>query len=291
MPNQSVVVSRIAVILVIAFATAHAQVPSTQPRSFDAISIKPDKAGSAIVGQAPNGEAIITSRTMIHTPPDGFSATNMNAKLLIANAYGIKDNLITGGPDWLGTTGYDIEAKVTSFDSLDVHQLTKDQRNQMLQVLLADRFHLIFHNETKEAIVYELTLAKGGSKLKQSMPAGTQQQSSPAATVTGSGTPSAPMIRMAPGQLSAQGMFTAQLVDILSRQLQRNVVDKTGLAGKYDVTLQYTPDTSSGSSDSSDATGPSIFNALREQLGLKLDSAKGSVQSFVIDHIDKPSEN
>lgn len=300
MTNSRIALHILAASFVVISASAHSQAPASatanaKPLAFDAISIKPDNANTGVTNQVVNGEAVISSRSMIRNLPDGFIASNINAKTLISNAYGIKDDLITGGPDWISSTGYDIDAKVTSFDSPDVHQLTRDQHNQMLQSLLADRFHLVVHNETKDAPIYELTLAKGGPKLVESKPSDTPPQGSPAvppgAVVKTFGAPiSGPLIRMMPGQFSAQAMSVAQLADMLSRQLHRTVIDRTGLTGKYDITLKYTPDSSPASADAADA-GPSIFTALQEQLGLKLDASKGPVKTLVIDHIERPSEN
>jgi uncharacterized protein (TIGR03435 family) len=238
-----------------------------------------------------NGEPVMTVRMMMRNTPDGFTAANMNVKSIIANAYQTKQNSITGGPDWISTDRYDFEAKVTSFDPPNTHELTTDQRNQMLQSLLADRFHLAVHNETKEAPIYELTLAKGGSKLKPSTASNSTQQ---VPLPSGSLPPGAPvkrpiMMRQGPGTISSSNMTTAQLADSLSNQLHRPVVDKTGLTGTYDISLQYTPDNTPA--DAPNANGPALFTALQEQLGLKLDSTKGPVTNLVIDHIEPPSEN
>ncbi len=138
---------------------------SVKPLVFDAISIKPDNGGTSV-----NNQGMISSRVMMRNPPDGFSAANVNVRQLIANAYDVKEDQISGGPDWVGSKGYDIDAKVTGTDPSDPHQLSKAQRSQALQALLADRFKLALHTETKEASIYALTVAKSGPKLQESKP-------------------------------------------------------------------------------------------------------------------------
>lgn len=278
----------LATTLALAQTAATAATPA-KPLAFDVISIKPDK-GTSVSNQMLNGEPVISVRMMMRNLPDGFSAANMNVKSIIASAYQTKQNSILGGPDWISTDRYDIEAKVTSFDPPSAHELTTDQRNQMLQSLLVDRFHLAVHNETKEGPIYELTLAKGGPKLKPA----DDVPPPPAAGASSDLPPGAPvkrpiMMRQGPGNVSSRQMSTAQLADSLSTLLHRPVVDKTGLTGKYDITLQYTPDNTPA--DAPNANGPTVFTALQEQLGLKLDSAKGPVTTLVIDHIEPPSEN
>jgi len=261
--------------------------PTTaKPLAFDAISIKPDSGGTHFTGQIVNGEAIISSQSMFRNTPDGINYANVTAKALIATAYNIKGDQISGGPDWVGSAGFDIQAKVTSFDPPDSHQLTKDQRSQMLQSLLADRFKLAIHYETKEAPVYELTIAKGGPKLHEAKPGDTY----PNGPKGPDGISHAGMIMFnGPGQFTAQAVPTSNIADFLAPTLHQQVIDKTGLTGKYDFTLQFTPDNIPA--DSPNADGPTIFTAVQEQLGLKLESTKGPVKTLVIDHIDPPSDN
>ena len=261
--------------------------PTTaKPLAFDAISIKPDSGGTHLTSQIVNGEAIISSQSMFRNTPDGINYANVTAKALIATAYNIKGDQISGGPDWVGSAGFDIQAKVTSFDPPDSHQLTKDQRSQMLQSLLADRFKLAIHYETKEAPVYELTIAKGGPKLHEAKPGDTY----PNGPKGPDGISHAGMIMFnGPGQFTAQAVPTSNIADFLAPTLHQQVIDKTGLTGKYDFTLQFTPDNIPA--DSPNADGPTIFTAVQEQLGLKLESTKGPVKTLVIDHIDPPSDN
>jgi len=253
--------------------------------AFDVVSIKPNKSDAGWV------------KTMYK--PDGYSATNISLKMLILAAYGIKEDQLSGLPSWAESARYDIDAKVADPDVAEWQRLKNDQRRIMLPPLLADRFKLTVHNETKTLPIYELVVAKGGSKLKEATPGDTYANGfkGPDGVAKGG------MMRMSPGQLTAQGVPMTSLVNMLSQQLHRTVVDKTGLTGKYDIALQWTPDEGSdpmfkGTDGSQlraaslpDDSGPSIFTAVQEQLGLKLQSAKGPVETFVIDHVEMPSEN
>ena len=150
----------------------------------------------------------------------------------------------------------------------------------MLQPFLAERFQLKFHRETQVRPVYQLVVAKGGLKLKPSPPAA-------------AGEASQPKMRMKRGELSAQRFPMPLLVQWLSLHAGRTVVDKTGAAGTYDFELQWSNDPGSasapgGQEESAQGTSPSLFTALQEQLGLKLEPAKGPVETLVIDNVQKP---
>jgi len=188
-------------------------------------------------------------------------------------------------------------------------QLSREEREKqfmlMLQSLLADRFKLTFRQETKELAVYALTVAKNGPMLHQTpVTPGDSALSDP-------GPPGASLrrggIQMRRGELIANGVALDRFADVLSRILGRMVVDKTSLKDLYEFTLNWTPEEGQGpmipgtgdpgagalSKDAAppDATGPTIFTALQEQLGLKLESQKGPVDTIVIEHVEKPSQN
>jgi uncharacterized protein (TIGR03435 family) len=252
---------------------------------FDVVSVKPNKSDNGMM--------------RIMFKPDGYSATNVSMKLLIQTAYGIREDLISGGPGWVESARYDFDAKVAGPDVDALKKLTPEQRRSMLQPALAERFKLKVHTETKQLPVFELSVTKGGPKLKEASPDDTYQNG-----IKGpDGTARAGLMRTGPGQLTAQGVPMSSLVNVLSQQLRQTVIDKTGLKGKYDVELNWTADHGSEpmfkGTDSSpqradaapDSSGPSIFTALQEQLGLKLQSAKGPVEALVIDHVEMPSEN
>jgi uncharacterized protein (TIGR03435 family) len=260
--------------------TADVKVPA-----FDVVSVKPNKSDSGMV--------------RIMAKPDGYSASNVSLKMLIQSAYGIRQDLISGAPSWADSARFDIDAKVAGSDVDALKNLSPEQRRIILQPLLADRFKVKVHIEIKQLPVYELVLAKGGSKLKEATPGDTYANG-----IKGfDGVGHAGMMRTGPGQLTAQGVPMTSLANMLSQQLHRTVLDKTGLTGKYDLELTWTPEQGAdpmfkGSEASPqrgdaapDSSGPSIFTALQEQLGLRLQSSKGPVETIVIDHVEMPSEN
>jgi uncharacterized protein (TIGR03435 family) len=154
----------------------------------------------------------------------------------------------------------------------------------MLRKLLADRFKLTFHREQKDFSIYALTIAKGGSKLRES----TAPPDEPSQLIN----------RVFPGriQLPARNATMAQFVSMMQRAvLDRPVVDRTGLGGKYDFDLEWTPDETQfdgqGPPASPDSTAPDLFAALQRQLGLRLEATKGPVEVLVIDKVERPTAN
>lgn len=219
-----------------------------------------------------------------------FTARNVALKMLMQyDAYGIPQQRIFGGPKWVDSARFDIEAKPDSSVADELQKLGLEQRHlqmqAMFQQLLADRFKLVVHWETRDLPVYSLVAAKSGPALqKTTLPEGGSEISS------------------GDGRLTAKGVSMEELCKVLtgdlSRDIGRVVIDKTGIAGRYDVALKWTPETdgaapNSGGDGSATApdSGPSIFTAIQEQLGLKLESAKGPVQVLVIDHVEMPQEN
>jgi uncharacterized protein (TIGR03435 family) len=256
--------------------------PSVHPPDFDVISVKVNKSGGGI---------------RIMNTPDGFLATNVPLKFVIGSAYAVRDDLISGVSGWADSGRYDITAKVAAADVPTLKKLTAGQRAAMLQPLLTDRFKLKAHYETKTLPVYELVLSNRGSKLHQAVPGDTYPNG-----IKGPDGSGARGMMMMSGKITAQAVPIASLINVLSRQLQRTVVDKTGLTGKYDFILQWAPEQGEGTvlaagldaktpQPASDSSGPSIFTALEEQLGLKLVPAMGPVKIVIVDHIEKPSEN
>ena len=185
------------------------------------------------------------------------SLTMLNQPLrnLITYAYDLRAFQLSGAPGWIETDRFDVLAK-----SQDGPALAREKA----RALLAERFGLTVHHETKEQTVYLLTLAKGGSRMKVSADTGPQRG----------------IYREGAGQ--AQGF--AATTAVLAGMTDRAVIDKTGLIGKYEWTLEWSP-------DAEDVTRPSLFTALPEQFGLKLETGKGPVDVIVIDHINRPSQN
>ena len=220
--------------------------------------------------------------------------------MLLTQAYDVREFQISGGPGWINTDRFDIVAKAersTAAENVpdDPGKMTEEQRKtigdqmrERLRALLADRFQLALHRETKEQSVYALVVGKSGSKLQESQ------------THEGPG-PRGPMMRMGRGELSGQGVALDMLTRTLSSQLGRPVIDRTGLKGNFDFKLTWTPDPGQSGGPFGppgadappppDPNGPSVFTALQEQLGLRLESQKGPVEMLVIDKVEKPSEN
>jgi uncharacterized protein (TIGR03435 family) len=285
-------IGKLCIVGVLSCATAQGQLSAppnaaklATPLAFDAISIHPSKSGVTT-----NNQGVTIVRTTVRTSPDGYFVENAKLEFIISTAYGIKEDSISGGPEWINSSRFDINAKVVSPDGTAAPGITSSERQQMLRALLADRFHLAVHNETKDADIYELEIAKGGSKLPVTTPGDTFT-----AGVNGPDGNPAPAGFLMPagvGRYIGQAISLASLADRLSEQLHQPVIDKTGLTGKYDISLSWTPDmVAAAENASSGASGPSIFTALSEQLGLKLIPAKGSVTTLVIDRIGRPTEN
>jgi bla regulator protein BlaR1 len=228
--------------------------------------------------------------------PGQFTAANVTVKMLIRQAYGIKLFQISGGPGWMDSDLFDIAAKPGG--SADI-----DQVMPMLQSLLAERFQLVIRRDTREMAVYALVVAKNGPKFKES------KESDPNIIDLGgrdntAGAPRRPQVtKIRRGLLVAQEAPMAGFAVQLSDFLGRIVLDKTGLMGKYDLKLEWQPDENQVAmfqamgvpegfgAPAPDPMGPSVFAALQEQLGLKLESEKGPVELFVIERVERPSAN
>ena len=230
------------------------------------------------------------------TNSDGFSGTNLSLQSLIADAYGIKQDLISGGPGWVESNGFDVDAKVAGTDIEQLKKLTGRERASMLQPILAERFKLKVHIETKELPIYELVVMKSGVKVKEAAP--DPPSADPVHTLPEKDQKDGPtprhngMMRMGPGEFTGFGLPMTSLANELSYVVHHTVLDKTGLTGKYDVNLTWAPDrdTSDPLAAAAD-TAPSFFTAFEEELGLKLQPGKDPVDTLVIDQIEQPSEN
>jgi len=247
-------------------------------KAFDVATIKPNAENDhrVMIGFAPGG---------------GFNATGINVRFLIMEAFGVRDFQISGGPGWMTTDRFDVKAKAEGLGDRPGREVMRP----MLQNLLEDRFQLKYHKETKEMPIYALVAGKGPHKMKLSE----VQQGGPG----GPGGPGRGMFRMGRGQVDMQGATTGALAQMLSQQLGRTVMDKTGITGNFDVKMNWTPEPGQGGGPfggappppeavaSSDTSGPSIFTAIQEQLGLRLETQKGPVEIIVIDSVSKPSEN
>jgi uncharacterized protein (TIGR03435 family) len=195
-----------------------------------------------------------------------LTVTNGSLKTLIRNAYGILSFQLAGEPGWIDTEMYDIQAKTTA-----PGPISPDQLKLLLRSLLADRFQLEVHWETREGTVYAMVVDKGGPKFKKSAGPLTDSMNT----------------NKGPGKARMTGTAASMaiLASNLGNQLGRFALDKTGLTGAYDFTFEWDPE------QATDSAGPSIFTALRDQLGLRLESQKGPVEILVIDRAKRASEN
>ena len=230
--------------------------------------------------------------------PDTISVANTSARSLIAHAYGVPEWAIEGGPDWMKNTEYDIEAKVLPDDHGVLPQMNLTEIQDRIKGLLAQRFGLICHFETRRIPVYELKVIATGARLKQATPG----DSYPNGISGPNGRTGAGLMILKNNMFIGQGIRIGGLVDTLSMLFQRTVVDETGLTGRYDISLRVplarrdsfiplAPGSGSAAADAdtSESFESLLFTELREQLGLKLSSGKGQGRVLMVDHIDKPS--
>ena len=293
----------------LAFATAAALFGQPAPLSFEVASLKP---------AAPITDGKIMVR--MGGDPGRLDWTNVSLKDILRQAYEVKEYQISG-PDWMGSARFDLSAKLPE-------GAPRSKVPEMLQSLLAERFKVTVHKETKELPMYGLVVSKGGVKMKESEidPNAPPPGSGPGPGGPGPeggvrfnrdgkpvfvGNPRGPMMMMnSTGHLSAKMMNMAGLVNFLARQVDRPVIDETGLTKSYDFDLDFVPENMQGmmghmppppgggeggptsSANNSENNGVSIFNAVQSQLGLKLEAKKGSVELIVVDHVEKtPTEN
>jgi uncharacterized protein (TIGR03435 family) len=258
-------------------------------QSFEVASIKP-------AAPMQDGRIMIGAHGGPGTDDPGqMTFNNISIGDLVQSAYDVKGYQVTG-PDWLQTARFDVNAKVPA-------GTTKEDSRIMLQHLLADRFKLVLHRSSKEASIYALVVAKGGPKLKAS----TLPEVAPGGPPRGMKMMVAPNAKM---RIVAEGATISKLIDALGLQVDRPIVDMTGLTGKYDITLEFAPDQATlqakmaamgvpppppgGVSPTMPDDGPmaSLFTALPEQLGLRLEARKGPVELLVIDSVEKtPTDN
>lgn len=206
---------------------------------------------------------------------NGYTASNTSVMSLIMEAYGIrKIDRIKGLPEWEKTITYNIEARMDDSAVQEFQKLSKEelraQRQAMLQALLADRFRLKAHYEEKEMPIYEIVVGKGGLKAKPATP-----ESSNSTLLGGLGV------------IKDKALSIDGLASLLSAYTGQTFVDKTGVSGKFEISLIWNPEASSVPDDSRQ----SLPDAMKDQLGLKMKSAKGMVKYLMVDQVEKPSEN
>jgi len=260
-------------------------VTSGETPAFDVASVKVNRSGAQSTRiAAPRG----TGR---------FDVTNAMVHTLILNAFGLQDFQLAGGPAWISNTRFDIAARTNP-------AATRDDISAMLRSLLADRFHLETHREAREMSTYALVLTREGRLGPQITPSTTDCEAViRAAAAAPPGPPPTSAngqilcgMTMTPSLLNAGSLSMARLETTLSGIVGRMVKDETGLTGTYDLQLTFTPERGGGPPGGPagapvDANAPSIFAALNEQLGLKLDPRRAPVDVLVIDRVEMPTED
>jgi uncharacterized protein (TIGR03435 family) len=271
--------------IVPAFGQGDGAQATPKPLAFDVVSIKPDKSetGPFTIGFPADG--------------DGLVVTNIPLGYIIQFAYNFeRGDLVSGMPDWVKSERYDIQAKVAAADLAAWRELSDSDRRVMVQAILADRFKLQVRREPRDVPIYELVVAKTGSKVKEAKPGDPRELKGPDGSLIRG------MLHTGQGQFTAQNESMSDLALNLSDYADRQVIDKTGLTGRYDFTLQFTPEPGHGpeyrgaagraqSGTPPDTAGPSVYTAVQEQLGLKLEPAKSPVEGLVIDHVERPAGN
>lgn len=241
--------------------------PSAETRLpvYDLVTIRPSK---------PEAEGVDIDRDT-----NTYAATNVSLLNLIHDAYDILPSLVSGTSKWVSSAHFDVRAKVVDADPAQLKGMSRKDRKGMLQVLLADRFHLQVHTEVKTLPVLELVQARSGAKLTEIAPEHKEDRfkgMQPGSTEVHS------------GSLAASYRTMADLADTLSGQVHRPVVDKTGLTGHYNFQLNWARDDAPVGDA---AAAPPLLTALEEQLGLRLAPGRGEVKTLVIDRADMPVED
>jgi uncharacterized protein (TIGR03435 family) len=247
-----------------------------EPQQFEVASVKSNRSGDShwYIRIAPGGKLL---------------AKNATLRSLVLQAYEVQDFQLTGGPAWLTSGRFDIEGRGPGSP-------VPSQVLQMLQTLLGDRFQLKVRREVRDLPVYALLIGKNGPKLESSRGSNCfDPVADPTAFIAPTTLPCGGF-RNASNQMSGAKITMSLFAANLSKYLGRAVVDKTGLDSAYEISLKWTPDETQAFSPPTgpaavDASEPSIFGAVQEQLGLRLDSQKGPVEVLVIDHAEKPDAN
>ena len=233
--------------------TAALLLAQSKPLEFDVATIKTSD---------PNAR-----NSTMRTLPDGtLEISNMTVKQMIAFSHNIREAQILEGPPWLGKDKFDVQAKVEQPSPPPFQELQR-QSNERLGTLLSTRFQLVLKSETRDLPVYALVIAKGGSKLQTAKDTDLRSQS----------------LRVNRGNVEAASSDLASITRVLANQVEKPVLDKTGLTGRFDWKLEFSPD--------NDPAKPSLFTAVQEQLGLKLESQKAMMPVLIVGHAEKPTAN
>jgi bla regulator protein BlaR1 len=280
---------------IVAAAAVCALAAQTAPATahFEAASVKANKSGGT------NG--------MLRREPGGrIEASNMPLRMLITFAYELQPFRLVGGPDWVNTERFDIVAKFDGDPPPTLPGGPPDPMRLSMRALLEERFHLELREEMRDLDTYNLVIARADGKPGAALKP-TAQDCSPDALRqrAAAGPPALPApgemmqcgMMMNPGRVRSGGMPLSQLAGVLSGQVGRIVNDKTGLSGGFDFEMTYSPTgirppgAGPGDAPPLDSDAPSIYTALQEQLGLKLEPAKAPVDVFVIENVERPTDD
>jgi uncharacterized protein (TIGR03435 family) len=271
--------TRLGLLLVgLAVAALPLAAQSDAPR-FDVASVKPNLGSSG-------------TSTWSLLPSGRFAATNSELRMLIFNAYGVTPDRLLGGPDWIKSDRFDILAS-TAPGASESTMLT------MLQALLADRFKLVLRREARETAVYSLVIAENDGRVEKALrPVDCKASPTESKAAVGkvASRCSALLMRQPGTGMSAyqsEGVTLNELANTLSRRVGRPVINRTGLAGEFQFELSWLQDLQAGAAAAPAPAndGPTLFTALQDQLGLKLESGRGPVEFLVIESVERPTPN
>lgn len=242
-----------------------AQVPAGDKLAFEAASVKRNESGSTNGG--------------VGLRPGGYLAANTLLRTMIVHAYHLKPLQVVGGPDWIGSDRFDVQARAAQGSS-------DDDLFQMVQTLLAERFKLVVHHEVRELPIYALVRVRADGKLGPRL--------RPSASDCSAGTNPCGMYATSYGDrggtITTKSRTLDDLALSLGGMLDRTVANRTELDGRYEMDLSWGGDSRTAPSMASNSA-PMVFTAIQEQLGLKLEPSRGPVDVLVIDHVEHPAED
>lgn len=257
------------------FAQSAPVTSSPKLLAFDTVSIRQNKSGERNYG--------------VQSPPNGLILSNCPIKVFVVFAFGTKSpDFVVGMPGWTETARFDITAKLDDDSFAVLQKLPRadamEARMRMMQQILIDRFGLKAHHEQKELPAYALVIDKGGPKLAEADPTKIRNPSAeyhPGRSATHD------------GEFTGQAISMDDLARMLSGRVDRQTINQTGLTGRYDISMKWTPMRTPEGNPTPDPEGArvSIFPALREQLGLKLEPTRAPFDTIVVDQMDMPTEN
>jgi uncharacterized protein (TIGR03435 family) len=280
-------------VLATATTVAQSPAPADDEPTFEVASVRPNSS--------PDNKMVISAQ-----PGGRFTAINVPAAVLIRSAYRLQEFQLVGGPEWISNEKFDVIAKADREFPVPIPGGPPSPAQLMLRSLLRERFNLVVRRETREMPIYAMVRGREDGKLGVELSPSTTDCEALGAARQGGGAPQLPKpgerpvcsIRMGFGELAGGGFPLSSLASALVQTVQRTVVDRTGLVGNFDFHVRWTPDKLPAGAPADrpfrmngleiDPNGPSIFTALQEQLGLKLESARGPVEVLVVDHIERP---